>query len=160
MILDVFNAVTGVLVGLANPPPILAAQCFLGPEFIRQEAAPPRIVWVPTREGIPAPRKTQQGAAPFAPRPLKSRDVGVDIHIWQLDYPTTEALWQSLEQAVHQTMVGAYDLEGASWDGVASLTRSGRVLTAHYRFLIPLVDVSSTTAIVTAVPLTTQMLSP
>ncbi len=159
MIEDVFTAVTTALTtGVA--PPLTAAQCFLGPEFLRQEDAPPRIVWVPTEERIAAGRKTQTGAVAYAPRALRTREVRIDIHCWGADYPGAETLWSALEQSVHGSLVGAYELDGASWDQVASLIRSGRVLTAHYHFLIPLTDVASTTAVVIQAPLTLDMQAP
>jgi hypothetical protein len=166
-LLDIFNAVqtqlTTVLTGLSLTVP----EYRVGADKLHIQDSPPRIVWVPGREGIAGPH-AQGGDGVFNPRPLRTRHAQVQVHVWgahatdaALDLGATEILANHLVAAINDVCHGAWDTHSASWDtGQASTTRKGMVYVLDLELQIPFTRELDVLATVTSMPITPVVLPP
>lgn len=104
-------------------------------DFARgMNGAPPRYVWVPTRDTI-GPFTESGGFAARLPRPLLTRRAGVDCHVWGASLAATETMVHALIAAAHLTL-GAYgEYDGVQWQPEA-MNASG--VLAIVSFVIPI----------------------
>jgi hypothetical protein len=124
----------------------------VGPEHLKAHDAPPRVVWVPSRDRYGPPEST--GANP---RSLRTRLAGCEVHVWGADYDATEALLNLVQAAIHYVTYGSYQLDqgDAGWlalDG--PLQNLGRAYVFHVVFKIPVTEAPMKTAPVKSIPQT------
>lgn len=133
-----------------TPPP----KFDFGAETVFVQGAPPRIIYVPRSERITGP--AGQGLDGTSdPRPLWTREVSVEVHIWGKDFADAEGLLNTLVRALHTIGWGSYRLDSGSWDlGGKSQTTLGIVYVLNMTWLIPITRAPDTFAVVTAMPLT------
>lgn len=111
-----------------------------GPEHVRHENAPPRIIWVPVRDALNFGNLAPGGN----PRVLAIRVAGVEAHIWGATYAQAEILLHSTIAALHAKGVGARNLVGVEWFNTAKDVRFGRGVRLDFQALIPVVDITFT----------------
>ncbi len=121
----------------------------IGPEYLRSHDAPPRVIWVPSRDRYGPPMST--GADP---RQLRTRLAGCEVHVWERDYEAVEVLLNLVQAAIHAVAYGCYSIEAeAGWlalDG--PLQHLGRVYVFHAVFMIPVTAAPATTGKVVSIP--------
>lgn len=167
---DFFAAVEArmstVLTGLGVPVPAFD----VGLDRLLVEAAPPRIVWIPGKETHRGPH-AQGGDGISNPRPLRTRHVQIQVHIWAVDpssppviggdLAAVETLLGHLVAAINDCAWGAWDVTGGDWTaGQASTTRLGMVYVLDLELQIPLTREVDPTAVVTAMPITPEVDQP
>jgi hypothetical protein len=127
-----------------------------GGEHIPRLESPPRVVWVPRGGPGSAPEKSS-----YNPRPLRTRNVSVEAHVWGADYAATESLLNSLLAATHRALHGSYEFTSEQWpDMNAELLAYGRVVIVSMVFRIPVTDVPVPTALIQHVETTTPSILP
>jgi hypothetical protein len=122
-----------------------------------------RVVWVP--RGGPSGRVEGPGNRP---RPLYTRNVSVEAHIWGYDtastpehYGATETLFNQVAAAVHRSAHGSYTFDNELWPDLnGELLAHGRVIIATFTFRIPITDTPVATATATALSLTQELTVP
>lgn len=158
-LLDVFNAVqaqaTAVITALGQTVPVFQ----LGADRLMVEGAPPQVVWVPTVETIRGPH-SQGGDGVRNPRPLRTRHARVQAHIWGIDIPATEALANHIVAAIHDVCHGVHDEISADWTlNQASTTRLGWLYVLEWEVQVPFTRELDTYHVVTAMPITPQVVT-
>lgn len=119
---------TDILAALT--PPQAPPQFAWGESDLGVEDAPPRITWVPKSGPVKGPSALGGDGVKF-PRPLHSRNLAFDVHVWaaavnstdpgtgmgaRLDMVACEALMQHLVAALHDTLhQGCYDVTSEAW---------------------------------------------
>ena len=90
------------VVALVNPLLVAAfptLEVQIGGEFVTEQSAPPRMVWVPTADTFEGAEQHQAAE----PRAIMTRVSGCDVHIWGATVLATEQLIQTLIQTLHGT---------------------------------------------------------
>jgi len=156
-LVDVFHAVetqvTTVLTALSQTVP----EFLTGADQLAREGRPPRVVWVPTVETIQGPH-AQGGDGVSNPRPLRSRHVVVQAHVWGDDIPACEALANHLVAAIHAECHGAHNEIRADWQiGQAAANRKGWLYVLEWEIQIPITREADVFATVTSMPITPQV---
>lgn len=139
-----------------------------GPKFLMKQEAPPRVTWVPTTDRYLAPEPhtpqfTQTGKIlAIEPRVIRSREAGVDIHLWGASYADTEALTEQYIAALWSgnaaNLWGAFEVDSGRWietDG-REMSLFGMVYVLPMIFRIPIRLPSMQTAIISSVPTTDE----
>jgi hypothetical protein len=129
-----------------------------------QEAAAPRVVWVPVKEDIQPARgqggdivvdgqgnmNLPGGALP----PLYTRVVDVECDIWAADRDTAETMINAVVSAVHDLLsAGSYGLVGGEWV-LPEAMKNGELYRLTVQLMVPITRVKpgTTTATVTSIP--------
>lgn len=147
MIADIFTAVAASpVLTSASPGPVVTSQ--LGDEWMNVNAAPNRMVWVPTRDSVKPGRIAAgltQGGRPA--RATATRVAGVTVRIWSkatadntgnlrdsvAEILALEHLVRRLLVAVHQLSFGDYHVDGVLW-GNGDVDNAGGSIGAFGRF--------------------------
>lgn len=156
---DVFTATQTQMAATMTALGQVVPSFLVGADKLDNQDSPPRIVWVPGREGIRGPH-SQGGDGVRNPRPLRTRHATVQAHIWGIDLPATEVLINHLVAALNDVGHGAWDATGGDWGtGQASTTRLGAVYVLDLEIQIPVVRELDTFATVTTMPITPQVVA-
>lgn len=134
-----------------TPPP----KFDFGAETVFVQGAPPRIIYVPRTERIVGPGQLG-GDGIGNPRPLWTRAVEVEVHIWGKDFTATEGLLNTFVRALHAVGWGdgVYKLTGGNWDlGGKSQTTLGIVYVLNMTWFVPITRALDTTVVLGTAPL-------
>ena len=135
--------------------------------IIALDKAPPAVIWVPTNDTYEGPQG-YQGTSKAAPRSLRQRVIGVDAWLWAAvapgvteDFNQLEVLINATIGAVHQNLLGAYRVNGGSYQGMDDQEPQafGRVYVLHFSFLSMVPELllpAGNVVTVTSLPQTTQ----
>jgi hypothetical protein len=144
---DIFSAVSSRF-NEGRTPPI---PCWYGERYVLQNDAPPRIVWVPTRDVILPTRQIGRSAEkPY--RSIRSRGAGVEISVWgpsPVDGTVAFELAAHavVEQMLHDLLVvlhevlhhGFYEIGTIEWMTAGELTASGYLCVMPLQVELPVV---------------------
>jgi len=145
---------TTVMTGLSQTVPVFKT----GSDHLQDEDAPPRIVFVPTRERIAGPHG-QGGDTVANPRPLATAHLHLECHVWGDDIPTVETLRNHLVAAIHSQAYGAHAEVSGDWSiGQSSATRKGWVYVLETTIEIPITRELDLYATINTMPITAQVL--
>lgn len=117
--------------------------------------APPRIVFVPERELIGAPRG-RGGDQIGQPSPLWTRRVAIKAHVWGKSQDLTEVLANHLVAAMHELLHGSYQLAGAEWLG-GKVSDHGFVYVLDWSLEVPFTREPDWERPLTALPTTYKL---
>jgi hypothetical protein len=138
------------------------AEVEVGPQFVAENAAPPRVVFVPGAEGdsFEGPLTIQQrfGATveqPYQnPRSVATRWAGAVVHIWGAGVKQTEpqlqnaadraalgALLNQTISAIHEAGFGSYRLLGGAVDTKTKLIGYGLLYLLRIQLAIPVLQI-------------------
>jgi hypothetical protein len=141
------------------------ARVEIGPQFVAEHAAPPRVVFVPIKGGdsFEPPLDTQPRAGatlgqPYEnPRQIRTRWAGVEAHIWAAGIKQTEPGLQyqadraALGELFNQTYAALYEAAFGAYRDVSGGEESGTKLIGYgllyiYRFqlAIPVLQIPYT----------------
>ena len=139
----------------ASLPALTEGHILLGPEYVAESSAPPRIVFVPkgstwgpktmaARPTVAAAELTLEIAA----RSLLTEEAGFDVAVWGQaaipdpanDYDATQVLYQQVIRSIHTIAHGCYKLSPGRWDAGSKLVVDGRLFVFGVSFSTPLVD--------------------
>lgn len=124
----------------------------LGPNVKGLRTVPPAIWFIPKdssgRGPDAAATRATQVSLGNVPRPIHTRDVRLDVHIWaggpasSDDYSAGELLLQKFLSALHHTSYGSYRFNGETWvsSGTDVITLGRRVI-AHITISVPVLDI-------------------
>lgn len=131
-----------VAVNAKLPPDVSTAASdgnpFFGEEFLQgQDAAPPRIVWVPVSGAYAVAQ--QRGSSVADPRALHTDQARVDVHCWGEDTASTLALKDAFVLAVRAALGPNYRPTGYRWVP-STLTALGRVCILTLDLNLPVTD--------------------
>lgn len=116
----------------------------VGSEHVFRQDVPPRIVAIP-RGG--AGRPVVHGGA--NPRPVWTRSVEVEFHVWAADFDQVEALSGALLAALHAVASSSVSFGSEEWPELnGEMLALGRVVIVRATFLIPVVRPTASTATV------------
>lgn len=119
----------------------------------------PVIIYVPHAERITGP-EGQGGDGDGNPRPLKTRNLSMAVHLWDCDVPHVEDLLDAFVRAVHAIGWGSYLTPHGTWEtGAEIVTGWGVVYTLMLELKIPITRAPDTTAVVTAMPITPEIVT-
>lgn len=131
MLTEIFDEVKARLAAMG-----VVATVEFGGHHLRENASPPRIVWVPM--GGPGSSARQPGEYP---RRLRTRNPAVDVHLWAEDFTAAEELLNDFLEAVHHITHGSYAFNNESWsEGNSELSTLGATVTVSVSFSIPVVE--------------------
>jgi hypothetical protein len=146
---DIVPAITAVLTSRG-----VAATVKVGGKHISENDAPPRIVWV--MRGGPGGAAREVGGNP---RHLRTRNLGVEAHVWAESYDAAEALLNELLSATHQALHGSYSFDGEEWVE-EELLALGCVVIARLTFRVPVTEPVKATAEIKSTQATTVAVWP
>lgn len=145
----------------------------IGEEWIRREEAPPRVVWIPRSETYRMP-EGQGGDETGEPRPLRTRVVSVEAHLWAASIDSDgaetsaganltaiETLLNGTVQAISKHAWGSFEGSTGQWvfaDGAN--IKLGVVYVFAFELRIPVPRVASTTATILTMPTTYKAVVP
>lgn len=147
MLIDLINAVVDQL-----GDDVPAAKCYIGPEYLRQEHSPPRVVFVPTSGDIDPTMRIGETVAMATVngggRSLHTRKCGCDVHVWgdpttQTDddplnaYRATEELMHSVLRALYAKGVGSRSVGAEEWNDTTLDVKYGREVVFKFMAFIP-----------------------
>lgn len=140
-----------------------AVTSIIGEEGVADNANPPKLVWVPTRDTFPGPNVV--GPHPQG-RSVRTRRAGVDLHVWAAAVaPPPAGMTQSAANlraaewmlgavlyAIHEEMrIGSapdgnswysdgcrYELQAATWQTKGTLMANGAECVAELTFDLPI----------------------
>jgi hypothetical protein len=143
----IFTAVEEQIAADMDPEP--APKFLFGQAQLFSAGAPPRIVWVPTREEYGPPKSATDGVT--NPRPLHTRNVQVEAHIWGRDTDEAERLLEIVARALHTLAWGPGRILSGHWDvGGDAKTVKGEVYVMTLLCERPVTRAPDETAIVNA----------
>lgn len=119
----------------------------LGGQYLSENAAPPRVVWVPLRAAPGAfdPRGTTPRAFGM------SRHMNVACHVWGADSDAADLLLNEVHNAARRSLGSGARWVSEDWpqqdgDAIADL---GTLVVVVFEFRIPITEVQQTTVKVT-----------
>jgi hypothetical protein len=132
----------------------------IGARHLTANESPPRIVYVPARETWRGPH-AQGGDGKNNPRPLRTRHLTLQVHIWAAGPPpafdhetAVETLLNHFVAAVHDIAWGVHDENGGTWMvEQESATRNGAVYVLDMTVQIPATREPDTYATVASLPI-------
>ncbi len=111
-------------------------QALLGPQFIAQEDAVPRIVFNPSDDVYGPPSEIGSN-----PRQLLDVWVGCDVHVWAADYDQAHAYAQVLVRSMQRQFSGAqFQVLGGRWTRSTIDSLHGREYVLRIAIRSPVVD--------------------
>lgn len=113
---------------------------FLGPEYLVEDASPPRIVAVPTGASYEGPvGGGGRDSSGRIARSLWTRTEQVDWYVWARDYGEAEQASDELAAALYTAARGSIDLAGGEWLNwqEAQWLHAGRVYVLRTRISRP-----------------------
>lgn len=111
-------------------------QVLLGPEYIAQEDAVPRVVFDPSDDVYTDPREI--GANP---RPLLDVWAGCDVHVWAADFDQAHAYAQLLVRSMQRMFSGAqFRVLGGRWTKTTIDVQHGREYVVRVAIRTPVTD--------------------
>lgn len=116
----------------------------IGGAALQQHGAPPRVVFVPQGDTFAQPIRVGG-----TPRALYTRSIGFGIHVWGIDFPTTEQLLVDVVVAMRRLAGGpSLTLGNAVWIGQDGelVTHGDAVELQGCALQIPVFDRTPTTA--------------
>jgi hypothetical protein len=127
----------------------------MGGEYLQQNAAPPRIVFVPTDDTYRQPEIHEgDGVAydlPTGARPLIEVSASVEFHIWAASWDDAETLRNAVVVALRRCAAAAFEILRGGWvTPQAAGLQSGRAYVLLVSFPIPVLDAAPLLATVTA----------
>lgn len=118
----------------------------------------PVVIYVPHGERITGP-EGQGGDGIGKPRPLKTRNLTLAVHLWDCDITAVEARIEAFVRAIHTIGWGAYMTPNGVWEtGAEIVTGWGVVYTLTLELKIPITRVPDTYVTVTSIPITPAVL--
>lgn len=151
---DIVNGVTARLTG---------TQVLLGKKYLDQNSAPPRVVFVPSRDKYGPPQRI--GGAQKA---IHTCWAGLQVHVWAADVAATESLKDQVLQVLRDTVAGltvaqiaadGYRVLGGGWLDNA-WTNRGEVYVLEIECGFPVAPALGPTKVVTSIPQTNQLETP
>lgn len=132
----------------------------IGAEHLSANAAPPRVVWVPTVDAVDRGQGRRNTAAK-EPKSVMTRRAGCFIRCWAKseseesvdDVRATEQLVNRVLVAIHEAAFGSYEVTAVEWvssDG-AELMQLGRCADIRVAFEVPVTKPASATAQLTVI---------
>lgn len=144
----------------------LAALTFeFGPWTEFHQAAPPRVVWVPTDGTIEGAEKgggpldTTQDPLGFNPVQILTRRKTVQAHCWGQDHDTAECLADVIWCALQSIAPGSYTPRGET-HGAPENQTLGWLITLTFELLVPIARTADATVTATPGAETDQLLPP
>ncbi len=93
----------------------------VGAEFLREEDGVPRIVFVQTEDSFEFGKRITaevgQAASTGVPRSIGTRNAGVNVHIWDVDFPAVELLIDQVIAACRVIGHGTFKVKSGFWVG-------------------------------------------
>jgi len=111
----------------------------VGARNLAVNAAPPRVVWVPTRDLI-GPKEHSSRIAPS----LYTRQAGVQAHCWGASLEAAETLVSAVIAALHESARGSVQFAGIEWASPETVTR-GELAILTLSLSIPVLKLSTST---------------
>jgi hypothetical protein len=148
---DTLNAVVNELVSMGA---LVDNVLRIGPNVKGLRVAPPSIWFIP-RSSIgsgpdAAVTRAQQTALGNIPRPLHTRNVLIDAHLWAKssgdnasadDYSAGELFINQFLSALHHAAYGSYRFAGETWvNGGTDVTTLGRRIIVHITLAVPVIE--------------------
>lgn len=149
---DVATAVASRMAGV----PVL-----VGKKYLAQQGAPPRVVFVPTRDRLGPPQRIG-GPSPA----ILTRHAGVQVHVWADDVAATEQLVGQLLLAINAAIAEDFDTLSIAPSGYKAVdggwldqawTNAGEVWVGNFEFAFPVTKSAAPTAVVNSIPQTNQL---
>lgn len=130
------------------------ARVLLGPEHLAAHASPPRIVVVPGRDRFSSPRHGRDAGGKVLPS-VRTRTIGLDVHIWGIDYEDVEAMLDALILALDSLGRTSHEIVSGTWvdSQAAPWLQHGRAYVLLCTFDAPIVREPGIQAPVSAVNL-------
>lgn len=164
---SIFSACNTLITANLAAAAIVPSYAMTGAER-RQEATPPRIVWMPQRATYGAPQgqggdyaTDSAGNMTIAAAPPRAtRMQNVDVDIWGVDRDTVELMHDAVISAVWDTVSGpAFEFVDGEWLEPEAFGKDGEIFRLTLQFKIPVlrVDPNKTTATITSIPETPQV---
>jgi hypothetical protein len=140
---EIFNGVTAQLAQLSA-----GVTCWFGPDNLHRQEAPPRIVWEPTGDAYGPP--SQRGSSRSDSVARHTCRCAVDIHVWGAGWAEAVALKDQFIDAMRLFLGSNYHLVGGRWVGSADIESAGKIYVLSFFIDIPVVDLPTSTVVVTA----------
>lgn len=117
------------------------------------QAAPPRIVWQPTKGSI-SPADSQGGDGIRKPRPLFKRTLGFDVNIWAEDTEAADKLMQVFCAALYEVLYGSCNITAEDWAiGGDAVSILGARVVLSLTVDMPIVRLVDATATINTMPI-------
>lgn len=124
----------------------------LGEEYVQENAAPPRVVWVPTAHSYDSAGRVGASSAARHPRSWGTRVAGVDLHVWAAgtkedtdpykDLRACELLCDRVLFFLRVVAFGSFVANGGQWLPV-SRNHAGRTCVLRFLFNLPIVPAAA-----------------
>jgi len=111
----------------------------IGARSIAQNSAPPRVVWIPTRDQI-GPKEVASRANPS----IYTRLAGVQAHCWGASLEATETIVHAVIAALYATAHGSLRVAGVEWPAPETVTR-GELAILSFALAIPVLKLTTPT---------------
>lgn len=153
LIADIYTDLAASL-SAGGYPPLVDGKLLIGRQFIFEQSAPPRIVFVPIQSTWGP--KSASSAAKISGAPSNemrtiwqlqsyaTEIVQFEVHVWgrdpagrgpDFDFDATQYLYQALIRSIHLLCAGVYELSAGRWaDQAASATQ---LVKAGHEFVLP-----------------------
>lgn len=136
-------------IAAANAALMTGVATWVGEEYLINNDAPPRVIWVPTRDQFDGALRYSKPPTAMTPRSIFTRRAGCQIHVWGAgtvvdtnpykDIAATELLLNRFLYMLRQVAYGAFTLTGGSWLPKANRGELGRCYLLDVTFDIPVV---------------------
>lgn len=123
-----------------------------GGEYLAENEAPPRAVWVPTADtyGPPEIHETTGYVLGEGARPLYECIASVAIHLWGRSTAEVELLRDTMITALRRAAAAAFSVQAGSWvQPEHTVLQSGRAYVLLVTFPVPILEVTSGTGLAT-----------
>lgn len=148
MLADIYLAVMAA-------PDLAGIDHEIGAEHLAANAEPPRVVWVPTVDGV-VPGQGRRNTSVKEPKSVMTRRAGCFIRCWAKsnsessvdDVRAVEQLVNRVLVAIHEAAFGSYEVTAVEWvsaDG-GELMQLGRCADIRVSFDVPVTKTASATA--------------
>lgn len=117
----------------------------IGRRELVAQAAPPRMVWVPTR-ATPQPAMKVSGAT----RSIATRRMAFVVHVWQTTPDTLSDSIDALLAACHRRWHGRWSYAGEDWSDEGAMTDLGEHAAVVITVDLAVLDNAAVTATLTA----------
>lgn len=111
----------------------------IGARELAKISAPPRVVWVPSRDQI-GPKEVASRENPS----IYTRFAGVNAHCWGASLEATETLLHAVIAALYATAHGSLRVAGVEWAAPEVVTR-GELAILSFALAIPVLKLTTPT---------------
>lgn len=109
---------------------------------LRENSAPPRLVWTLGPDSFSPPRNMRVGGR----KALFTRSAGATAHIWAENVDSAERILHDLIAVAYREVSGpGFTMQSALWDEDPSETDLGSFVQLSFVFEIPVFEIPSTT---------------